>query len=79
MNPATGSRYLSTDLLEEVSGIRLVHELDDLLLVGGVDGRHRNVPHRPEIAAIIQVLVLKPEKVPDEPVNISIQRIAKKV
>ena len=54
-------------LLEEVSGIRFVHKFDDLLLVGGVDGRHRNVPHRSEVAAVVQVLVLQPEKVPDEP------------
>ena len=52
---------------ENIARIWLIHELDDLLLVGRVKWRHGNVSHSAELSAIIQVFVLQPEKVPDKP------------
>lgn len=44
----------------------VVHHAQDQRLVGGVDRRYADVAHRPELAAIVQVLVLQSEEVPDE-------------
>jgi hypothetical protein len=52
---------------ENIARIWLIHELDDLLLIGGVKWRHGNVSHSAELSAIIQVFVLQTEKVPDKP------------
>ena len=62
--------YLKLKFLpEEVSWFRVVHQLDNLSLVRGIDRRHRNVSHGTEFTAVVQVLVLQAEKVPDEPTH----------
>ena len=45
-----------------------VHHGEDFLLVRHVHRRDRDVADDPELAAVVQMLVLKPKKVPDEPV-----------
>ena len=47
--------------------VESIERVELLLLVGGVQCRHRDVAHGAELAAIVQVLVLQAEKVPDEP------------
>jgi hypothetical protein len=47
--------------------VGLVHHADDVGLVGGVQRSHRDVAHGTELAAVVQVLVLQAEEVPDEP------------
>lgn len=46
--------------------VLLVHHLLQQCLVIGVQRSHRDVPHRSELAAIVQVLVLQTEEVPHE-------------
>lgn len=44
--------------------ILFVHHVEYLILVGRIDGRNGNIANRSEFTAIVQVLVLQPEKVP---------------
>lgn len=44
----------------------LVHQPQDVRLVRVVDGRNRYVPDRAEPTAVVQVLVLQAEKIPNE-------------
>ena len=48
------------------AGVRVVHQIDDLLLVRGINGRYRDVPDSSELATVVDVLVLKSKKVPYE-------------
>lgn len=48
------------------NSIGMVHHPDDVGLVGGVQGRHGDVPDGAELAAVVQVLVLETEEIPDE-------------
>lgn len=47
--------------------VLFVHHPHDEHLVGSVQGSYGNVPDRPELAAVVEVLVFQSEKVPDEP------------
>lgn len=44
----------------------VVHHAQNLYLVGRVNRGHRNVPHRSELTAIVEVFVLQTEEVPNE-------------
>lgn len=46
--------------------IALVHHAQDERLVGGVQRRYRDVAHGSELTAIVQMLVLQAEKVPNK-------------
>lgn len=47
--------------------VRMVHHPYDVRLVRGVEWRHGDVSHCSEFTAVVQMLVLKPEEVPDKP------------
>lgn len=44
--------------------VSLVHQAQDERLVGGVQRRYRDVTNGSELTAVVQMLVLQPEKVP---------------
>lgn len=48
------------------NAIFLVHHLLQQRLVIGVERRHGDVPHGPELAAVVQMLVLQTEEIPHE-------------
>lgn len=63
------AQTINTSYVPIDDAIGMVHHADDVGLVGGVERRHRDVPHGAELAAVVQVLVLQPEEVPDETAN----------
>lgn len=44
----------------------LVHHADQEGLVARVDGSHRDVSHRTELATVVQMFIFQPEEVPHE-------------
>lgn len=46
--------------------VLVVHHLLEQCLIVGVQRSHGDVPHRPELTAVVQVLVLQTEEVPHE-------------
>merc|ERR1719320_1010535 len=50
-------------LSPERTWVRVVHQVDDLLLVALVDWCHRDVPDCSELAAVVDVLVLQAKEV----------------
>lgn len=60
-------RRLPGPLARAVSNaVLLVHHLLQQRLVVGIERSHGDVAHRTELAAVVQVLVLQTEEVPDK-------------
>lgn len=49
------------------NAVILIHHSQNCCLIGGVNRSDGDVTHSSELAAIVQVLVLKSEEVPNEP------------